>query len=97
MTELSEVIGSDTCAELLGCTPEQVEELAREGEIPGFKIGRPWRFVRADLLAYLAQKARDEAELRRAKRQPNVKPMVLRSKRQTPPVLPTVAAPGQRP
>jgi excisionase family DNA binding protein len=47
---------------------EQVEELARAGDIPGLKIGRSWRFVRADLLAYLAEKARAEAEERRAAR-----------------------------
>ena len=40
-----------------GRTPEQAEELARAGEIPGLKIGRGWLFVRADLLAFLAERA----------------------------------------
>jgi excisionase family DNA binding protein len=44
-----ETIDSDQCAELLRCTPGQVEEMARAGEIPGLKIGRGWLFVRADL------------------------------------------------
>ena len=64
-----ETMGSDECAALLRCTPEQVEELARAGEIPGLKFGRSWLFVRADLLAYLAEKARLEAVERRSKRQ----------------------------
>lgn len=41
---------------------------ARAGEIPGLKLGRSLLFVRADLLAYLAEKARDEAHERRANR-----------------------------
>ena len=87
----AETIGSEDCATLLHCTPEQVEELARAGEIPGLKLGRSWLFVRADLLAYLAEKARAEAQERRAKRQPatghapDIKP-----RRRQPPVLPAL-------
>ena len=65
-----ETIGSEDCAKILRCTPEQVEELARAGEIPGLKLGRSWLFVRGDLLAYLAEKAREEALQRRSRRQP---------------------------
>ena len=54
MTTTIETIDSDECAALLRCTSEQVEELARAGEIPGLKIGRSWLFVRSDLLAYLS-------------------------------------------
>ena len=82
-----ETIDSAQCAELLRCTPEQVEELARTGEIPGLKLGRSWLFVRADLLAYLAEKARKEAEERRSRRQPGVMPMV-KPRRRVPPPLP---------
>lgn len=84
---MTETIDSTECAELLRCTPEQVEELARAGEIPGLKLGRSWLFVRHDLLAYLAEKARLEAEKRRAKRQPGVVQMV-RPRRRVPPPLP---------
>ncbi len=37
---MEDTIGSEDCAKLLHCTPEQVEELARAGEIPGLKLGR---------------------------------------------------------
>lgn len=84
---MTETIDSNQCAELLRCTPEQVEELARAGEIPGLKLGRSWLFVRADLLAYLAEKARQEAEQRRAKRQPGVVPITAKPKRRQPPAL----------
>lgn len=84
---MTDTIDADECAELLRCTPETVEELARTGEIPGLKIGRSWLFVRLDLLAYLAEKARREAEERRAKRQPGVTQLVSRTRRRQPPVL----------
>jgi len=83
-----DVIGSDECAAMLRCTPEQVEELARAGEIPGLKMGRSWLFVRADLLAYLAEKARAEAQERRAKHQPRKdQPEPPKPRRRAPPVL----------
>lgn len=87
-----DTINSESCAELLHCTPEQVEELARAGEIPGLKLGRGWLFVRADLLAYLAEKARAEAQERRAKRQPQAHfTPETKTRRRTPPKLPVVA------
>ncbi len=87
MTTTIETIDSDECAALLRCTSEQVEELARAGEIPGLKFGRGWLFVRSDLLAYLAEKARREADERRAKRQPGVTPITAKPKRRQPPPL----------
>jgi len=86
MSSTEPIIGSEECAQMLGCTALQVEELARTGEIPGLKIGRSWRFVRADLLAYLAEKARAEAEERRSKRQVKPEPPV-KQRRGVPPSL----------
>ena len=85
MTE--DTIDSEACATLLHCTSEQIEELARAGEIPGLKLGRSWLFVRADLLAYLAEKARLEAQERRAKRQPGVRQLTTKPRRRQPPAL----------
>jgi excisionase family DNA binding protein len=85
---MTDTIDSAECADLLRCTPDQVEELARTGEIPGLKLGRSWLFVRHDLLAYLAEKARQEAEQRRAKRQPGVVQMTPKPRRRVPPRLP---------
>jgi len=87
-----ETIDSDDCAKLLHCTPEQVEELARAGDIPGLKLGRSWLFVRADLLAYLAEKARAEAQERRAKRQPEMnRSPDIKPRRRQPPALPALS------
>lgn len=92
----SETMNAEECAVMLRCTVGQLEELTRMGEVPGLKIGRAWIYFRADLLAYLAQKARDEAMERRSKRHPNVAPMKT-TRRRTPPVLPTFAPQGQHP
>jgi excisionase family DNA binding protein len=90
-TTMSEAINSEDCAKLLHCTTEQVEELARAGEIPGLKLGRGWLFVRADLLAYLAEKARSEAQERRARRQPATnRTPDIKPRRRQPPVLPAL-------
>lgn len=91
---IEETIGSEGCADLLRCTPAQIEELARAGEIPGLKMGRSWLFVRADLLAYLAEKARAEAQERRAMRQPNVAPLTIKPRRRVPPMLPVLPVLG---
>ncbi|WP_422085426.1 helix-turn-helix domain-containing protein [Variovorax sp.] len=85
-----DVIDSEQCAELLRCTSDQVEELARAGEIPGLKLGRGWIFVYADLLLFLSEKAREEAHERRMKHQPHAPQPMAKPRRQTPPVLPTL-------
>lgn len=44
------------CAEaglLLRVYPETVSQMARDGVLPGVKIGQSWRFRRDDLVAYL--------------------------------------------
>lgn len=92
---MSDTIDSEECAAMLRCTVDQVEELARGGDIPGLKIGRSWLFMRNDLLAYLAEKAREEAQERRSKRQPGTTPIV-KPKSRRPPVLPTFLQQGQR-
>jgi len=92
---MTDTINAEDCAKLLDCTAATVEEMARNGELPGLKIGRGWVFIRADLLSYLAQRARDEAENRRAERgkgshsAPNVRP--IKPRRQQPPALPKSA------
>jgi len=68
------------------CTPQQVEARARIGDLPGLKIGRSWLFVRADLLEYLAERARAEALERRTKHASSITPIVRR-RRNIPPSL----------
>lgn len=90
-----DTINAEQCAKLLGCTEETVEELTRKGDLPGLKFGRSWVFVRADLLAYLAERARLEADERRSGRanaqRAAVNARPLKPRRQQPPALPRPA------
>lgn len=102
MTETAETIDAAGCAQLLQCTTQTVEELTRKGELPGIKFGRGWVYVKADLLAWLAQRARQEAQDRRQEHQARMKrpafqpPHKPKPRRLTPPALPqpTSAAPN---
>jgi excisionase family DNA binding protein len=37
----------------LAIAERKVSELARDTELPGFKVGKEWRFAREEVLAYL--------------------------------------------
>ena len=51
----AEVLDSHGAAELLHVHLSTVQELAREGKLPGRKVGKDYRFLRSALLAWLAQ------------------------------------------
>jgi excisionase family DNA binding protein len=84
---MTDTIDADQCAELLLCTSQQVEELARGGDLPALKIGRRWLFVRADLLSYLAEKGRADAQERRSQRSLGATPLLIKPRRGSPPLL----------
>lgn len=89
-----ETISAAEVADLLNCTEEQVEGLTRKGEIPGTKFGKSWVYVRSDLLAYVAERARREAQERRQERGGRAgtqKITPLKPRRRTPPTLPQLA------
>lgn len=89
-----ETISAAEVAVLLSCTEEQAEELTRKGEIPGTKFGKSWIYVRSDLLAYVAERARQEAQERRASKQGRAgmhKVAPIKKTRQKPPALPVTA------
>ncbi len=54
--DAKEILTTDEAAEFLSLTPYTVREYAKRGIIPAKKIGKQWRFVRADLLAWLRGK-----------------------------------------
>jgi hypothetical protein len=83
---MNETIDAVQCAEVLLCTPQQVEALARRGDLLGIKVGRSWVFVGADLLEYLAERARAVALERRTKHASSITPIVRR-RRNIPPSL----------
>ena len=48
-----EVLTVEQAAALLQVDADTVRALAREGDLPGRKVGREWRFSRAAVLAWL--------------------------------------------
>jgi excisionase family DNA binding protein len=55
MAEDAEVLTADEAASLLRVSTKTVLVLARDGVLPGEKVGRAWRFVRSDLLRHLRE------------------------------------------
>jgi excisionase family DNA binding protein len=53
MAEEREVLTAAEAADLLRVSSKTILALAREGTIPGVKVGRAWRFLRTDLLAHV--------------------------------------------
>jgi excisionase family DNA binding protein len=58
--EIKDVLTAEEAAEFLRVSTKTVLALAREGALPGEKVGRAWRFLRADLLDYLHGRRRDQ-------------------------------------
>lgn len=56
-----EVLNVEEVADLLGFQPYTIREKAREGEIPGRKIGKEWRFSRRQLLEWLEENSYSKA------------------------------------
>jgi excisionase family DNA binding protein len=54
--EQSDWMDLDGAAEMLGYTREHVARLAKAGKIPSHRIGKPLRFLRSELDAFVRQK-----------------------------------------
>jgi len=59
MEEKTTVLTADEAAALLRVSTKTVLALARDGTLPGEKVGRAWRFLRDDLLDYVRGEKRD--------------------------------------
>jgi excisionase family DNA binding protein len=53
MMEDVEVLTTEEAAALLRVSSKAVLALARDGSLPGTKVGRAWSFLRTDLMAYV--------------------------------------------
>lgn len=49
-----EVLTADEAAALLRVSTKTVLGLARDGALPGEKVGRAWRFLKTDVLAFVS-------------------------------------------
>lgn len=59
----SEVLTSEQAAEYLKLTTDALKRLARAGRVPAAKVGRRWRFRKADLDEWLARGGELEEQL----------------------------------
>jgi excisionase family DNA binding protein len=48
-------LNSKEVAEILDCSPDTVNELARKNVLPAFKRGRQWRFRKRDITSFKRQ------------------------------------------
>jgi excisionase family DNA binding protein len=49
------LLNSKEVAEILDCSPDTVNELARKSVVPAFKKGRQWRFRKRDITSFKRQ------------------------------------------
>ncbi len=54
-----DVLTPDEAAALLRVSRTTLYRLARNGELPGTKVGRSWRFYRGDLIDFLRKDRND--------------------------------------
>ena len=49
------LLNSKEVADILDCSPDSVNELARKSILPAFKKGRQWRFRKRDITSFKRQ------------------------------------------
>lgn len=63
MLALNDILDADEVAKILRIHRRTVIRLATQGEIPGFKVGEKWRFMKEDLESYIqAQKKKQQRQ-----------------------------------
>jgi len=53
-----DILDADEVARLLKINEQTVKRMANRGELPGFRIGNRWRFMRQDILDYIEEQKR---------------------------------------
>ena len=75
-----EILNAQEAAIVLGISERLLFRLARDGEVPGKKLGREWRFLRSAIRNAISGQA-DEDELMRALSKTGVKFTVSKRKK----------------
>lgn len=65
---MSEILTTKEAAEYLKMSPDTVKRLARQGRLPGIKLGHTWRFRKADLEEMFSEAIVDRALVDEAER-----------------------------
>ena len=59
---IEEPVGAEEVAKMLGVTPRTVTRLAERGEIPGFRVGKLWKFRPSDIKQYIERQIQQHRE-----------------------------------
>jgi excisionase family DNA binding protein len=62
-------VGAEETAKMLGVTPRTVTRLAERGEIPGFRVGKLWKFRPSDIREYIESQIQQRADKSKRERQ----------------------------
>ncbi|WP_202080890.1 helix-turn-helix domain-containing protein [Caldalkalibacillus salinus] len=60
MSEDKDILTANEVAEALEISPDKVKEWAKNGDIPGAKIGKEWRFSKRKLVEWFEQHQSEE-------------------------------------
>ncbi|KJV08000.1 helix-turn-helix domain-containing protein [Methylocucumis oryzae] len=63
---MDEIMTTAIAADFLHLKPAALLKLANAGEIPATKIGDDWRFVKSQLITFMATKASAEQNIRKS-------------------------------
>lgn len=92
----ADTLNAAQAAEILFADTDTVLELARQGMLPGTKIGKCWVFLRDDVLAFLRARIEEDTKARRDQLAEGPKtlavlvPVKRHSRRHPPPILPSI-------
>lgn len=64
-----EPVGAEETAKMLGVTSRTVTRLAERGEIPGFRVGKLWKFRPSDIRKYIESQIQQRADKSKRERQ----------------------------
>lgn len=70
LVAVSKTLNLKECAEILKADQEVVARLARNGDLPGAKIGRAWVFVEEQVLNFLRERIEKQSGERRHGKEP---------------------------
>jgi excisionase family DNA binding protein len=60
--QMEKILTVQQAAELLQCKPQTVRNYLKAGKLPGRRIGKEWRIVEADVLAFVRGEIQTKTE-----------------------------------
>lgn len=61
-SKMEPILSSQQVGEILGMNYKVIERMARRQEIPGFKVGKFWRFRESDIERWIASRVQSQSQ-----------------------------------